>query len=149
MLIKSIQERNGNVPTTTASTAAMDALKALRAKKISLATPYVEGLAKMQEEFLTANGFEVLHTTWIKERTTLANEISAKTVYELAKESNEVESEAIFISCANLQAIDIIEKIEEDLKKPVITSNQATMWRMLRLANINVQLQGYGQLFNL
>ena len=57
MLIKSIQERNGNIPTTTASTAAMDALKALGAKKISLATPYVEGLAKMQEEFLTANGY--------------------------------------------------------------------------------------------
>jgi len=149
MLIEKMQERNGNLPTTTASTAAMDALRAFGAKKISLATPYPEELTKLQQEFLTGNGFEVLHTTWITTRTTLANEISEKTIYELVKDSNEVESEAIFLSCANLHTLELIEKLEEDLKKPVITSNQATMWRLLRLANIKAEIKGYGQLFRL
>jgi len=149
MLIQKMMERNGNIPTTTASTAALDALKVLGAKRISLATPYPEELAKLQEEFLRGNGVEVLHKTWMSKRTTLASEISSKTIYNLARESNEVESQAIFISCVALHTIELIEKLEEDLKKPVITSSQATMWRLLRLANVNVKIKGYGQLFHL
>ena len=43
----------------------------------------------------------------------------------------------------------ILEALQEDLKKPVITSNQATMWRLLRLANINTELKGFGRLFHI
>jgi len=149
MLIQKMKERNGNIPTTTASTAALDALKALGAKRISLATPYPEELAKLQEEFLRGNGVEVLRTMWMSKRTMPASEVSAETAYSLAVESNEVESQAIFISCVALHTIELIEKLEEDLKKPVITSSQATMWRLLRLAKVNAKIKGYGQLFHL
>lgn len=149
MLIQRMQASNGNIPTTTASTAALDALIALGVRRISLATPYPEGVAKLQEKFLEDNGVDVLHTTWMSERTTLASEISAEAVYNLAVESNEVGSEAVFISCVNLHTIELIEKLEEDLKKPVITSSQATMWRLLRLGNINDEIRGYGQLFEM
>jgi len=97
MLIEKMKERNGNIPTTTASTAALDALNALGARRISLATPYPEELVKLQEKFLKDNGVEVLHKTWIMTRTTPASEISAQTVYRLAADSNQAESEAIFI----------------------------------------------------
>ena len=147
MLIQSMQEKNGNIPTTTASTAALDALKALEAKRISLATPYPKELAEIQEQFLRNNGIEVIHTTWIGKRTTLAGEIPAETVHNLAVESNEAESQAIFISCVALHTIELIEKLEQELKKPVITSSQATMWRLLRLAHIDDEIKGYGKLF--
>ena len=148
MLIERMQERNDNIPTTTASTAAVEALSALGAKRISLATPYPEEITKLQEEFLRGNGVEVLHATSISKRTILSSEISAETVYNLAVESNELESEAIFISCVALHTIELIEKLEEDLKKPVITSSQATMWRLLRLAKVNDVIKGYGALFH-
>ncbi|MCK4784719.1 MAG: hypothetical protein KAV87_13285 [Desulfobacteraceae bacterium] len=148
MLIQRMQEKNGNIPTTTASTAALDALKALGVRRISLATPYPKELANLQEQFLKDNGVEVLDTTWMSKKTTLASEISAEQVYNLAVESNDVESEAIFISCVTLHTIELIEKLEKDLKKPVITSSQVTMWRLLRLANVTVGIKGYGQLFH-
>ena len=44
-------------------------------------------------------------------------------------------------------AVDIIEKVEAQINKPVITSNQAQMWSALRLAGINDNLKGFGQLF--
>jgi maleate cis-trans isomerase len=44
--------------------------------------------------------------------------------------------------------VEIIETIEKDLQKPVITSNQATLWNILRMANINDKIQGYGQLLS-
>ena len=148
MLIQRMQEKNANIPTTTASTAALDALKALGVRRISLATPYPKELANLQEQFLKDNGVEVLDTTWMSKKTTLASEISAEQVYNLAVESNDVESEAIFISCVTLHTIELIEKLEKDLKKPVITSSQVTMWRLLRLANVTVGIKGYGQLFH-
>jgi len=148
MLTHKMREINGNIPTTTASTAALDALKALGVRRISLATPYPKELANLQEQFLKDNGVEVLDTTWMSKKTTLASEISAEQVYNLAVESNDVESEAIFISCVTLHTIELIEKLEKDLKKPVITSSQVTMWRLLRLANVTVGIKGYGQLFH-
>ena len=139
--------RNGSLPMTTASTAAVDAVKALGVRRISLATPYSEGQAKVQEQFLEGNGIDVLHKTWISKKALQHSELPPETVYNLAAESNVAESEAIFISCVNMNTIELIENLEEEFKKPVITSNQATMWRLLRLSNINDEINGYGRLF--
>ena len=75
-------------------------------------------------------------------------EVSKETLYHLAREVDHTESEGLFISCVNLHAVEIIEILENDLGKPVITSNQATMWNILRLANIPDKIEGYGQLLS-
>ena len=49
-------------------------------------------------------------------------------------------------SCTALHAIEIIKFLEDDLQKPVVTSNQATFWNMLRLAGVNDKIEGFGQL---
>ena len=149
MIIEKMRKRNGNLPTTTTSTAVLDALKALGAKRMSLATPYSEELVKLQELFLEGSGVEVLHKTWIKEKTVADSELSPDEVYRLAAEANVPESEAIYISCVNMHAIELIERLEEEFDKPVITSNQATMWRLLRLSHIRDEIKGYGRLFQM
>jgi maleate cis-trans isomerase len=45
-----------------------------------------------------------------------------------------------------ITTIDIIEMLEHDLKKPVISSNQATMWQLLRMVQINEPIHGFGRL---
>ena len=144
-----MKKRNGNIPTTTASTAAVDALNKLGAKRISLATPYPEKLTRLQEEFLKGSGFEVSHSTWIRKRTGLSSEIGMDRVYELAEEANVPESDAVFISCVTLHTVELIQALEEDLKKPVITSSQATMWRLLRLAGVKAKIEGFGRLLEI
>jgi maleate isomerase len=56
-------------------------------------------------------------------------------------------ADAYFISCANIQAIDVIENLEEELGKPVITSNQAALWHALRSIGIPDEIIGLGRLF--
>ena len=56
------------------------------------------------------------------------------------------EAEAVFISCANIHAIDAIEEIEAALGCPVVTSNQVVLWHALRTAGINDALPGLGRL---
>jgi maleate isomerase len=43
----------------------------------------------------------------------------------------------------------MIETLERDLGKPVISSNQAMMWHALRSAGIREAVPGFGKLFSI
>jgi maleate cis-trans isomerase len=64
----------------------------------------------------------------------------------MAIELDSSDAEAIFISCANLATLDVIEKIEADLGKPVVTSNTACFWACLRAIGVDARVEGYGRL---
>ena len=53
------------------------------------------------------------------------------------------------MSNSNMRGIDVIEAIETDLGKPVVTANQASVWYCLRLMGINDPIEGYGRLMKL
>ncbi|MCX5906247.1 MAG: hypothetical protein NTY64_03420 [Deltaproteobacteria bacterium] len=54
------------------------------------------------------------------------------------------QAQAIFISCTDLRATEVLQVIESDLGKPAIASNQAALWAMLRLARVKKPVQGLG-----
>ncbi len=58
-------------------------------------------------------------------------------------------ADAYFLSCANIHSIDVIEELERDLGKPVVTSNQAAIWCSLRKAGIGDDVPGLGALLRL
>lgn len=146
MLINKMKERNGNLPTTTTSTSVIDAFRKMGITKVSMAMPYVEQVSRTAMKFVEDSGVKVLNAKWLNKGGPDIAEVSKGTLYHLAREVDHPGCEAIFVSCVNLHTIEIIEKLESDLQKPVITSNQATMWNILRLANVNDKIQGYGQL---
>jgi len=148
MLIEKMKERNGNLPTTTTSTSVIEAFRKLRITKVSMAMAYVEQVARTAVKFVQDNGVKVLNAKWLNKTGIDIAEVSKETLYHLAREVDDPESEALFISCVNLHTIEIIETLENELQKPVITSNQATLWNILRLANIRDKIRGYGQLFD-
>jgi maleate isomerase len=146
MLIKKMKERNGNLPTTTTSTSVIEAFRKLRITKVSIATPYVEELAMQTTKFVEDSGVKVLKASWLNKTAIEIPSVSKEALYHQAIEVDHPESEAIFMSCVNLDTAELIDIWEKNLHKPVITSNQATMWNVLRLANINDKIQGFGQL---
>lgn len=50
------------------------------------------------------------------------------------------------MGCVSLRAIDAIIPMEADLEVPVVTSDQATLWKLLRFAGVKERFQGYGRL---
>lgn len=147
-LIKKMKEICGNLPTTTTSTSVIDAFKTLGIMKVSIAMPYLEEVSRAAVKFVEDSGIKVLKAKWLNKTGSDIAEVSKETLYNLSREVDKPESEAVFISCTNLHTIEIIEKLEHDLEKPVITSNQATMWNLLRLANVKDKIEGYGQLLS-
>jgi maleate cis-trans isomerase len=146
MLIKKMKERNGNVPTTTTSTSVIAAFRKLGITKVSMGMAYVEQVSRTAMKFVEDNGVKVIKAKWLNKGGTDIAEVSKETIYHLAREVDDPESEGVFISCVNLHTVEIIEKLESDLKKPVITSNQATMWNILRKADIKDRINGFGRL---
>lgn len=146
-IIKKMKEINGDLPTTTTTTSVVDALKRLNIKKVSIAMPYLEEVSRTAAKFVEDSGIRVMNMKWLGKTAGMCD-VPKEVVYRLAKEVDHPESEAVFISCIDLHTLDIIEKLEGDLGKPVVSSNQATMWNMLRLAGVKDKLTGFGTLFS-
>ena len=73
---------------------------------------------------------------------------SPETIYSLARRVAVDRAEAVFLSCTGLDAIDLIEDMERDLGRPVLTANQVTMWNALRLAGVSTRgLERFGALY--
>jgi maleate isomerase len=108
--------------------------------------PYIEDVARAAVKFVEDNGTEVVNARWLNKSGFDISLIPEDELYKLAVETDTPESDALFISCTSLHTFGIIEKLEKDLKKPVITSNQATIWHALRLAGIEDKINGYGRL---
>jgi len=59
------------------------------------------------------------------------------------------DADAVFIGGTGFRCVAIIEAIEEALGRPVVTANQASLWRGLRLGGLDAKVQHYGKLLTL
>jgi len=140
-------ERVPKVFAVTPATGMLEALETLGIKKVSVATPYSEAMNRKLEEFLQFHGVQVLNIDGL--RCTNVHETARfpkSIVYELARGVNTPDAGSVLISCTNFPTIDIIEALEKDLGKPVITANQALLWSALRKLGVHGSIEGYGQL---
>ncbi len=136
-----------NVPVTTPSAAACAAFEALGVKRISVLTPYPAAVTAPFGAYFTARGLEVasLCCLGIEDDRDVAR-VSPATVIAAAHEACAPDAEALFISCTALRAAELASTLEEDLGRPVVTSNQALTWHVLRLAGCDKRVAGYGRL---
>ena len=53
--------------------------------------------------------------------------------------------DGVFVSCTNLRTLEILQTSEDELGRPVISSNQALAWHMLASAKIAHEPQACGR----
>ena len=135
------------IKTITTSLAVIKALKELSIKSMVVATPYINELNERVKVFLEECGFKVVR---MKGLGILKNiEIGSQpswVSYKLAKSVYTPEVDGVFISCTNFRTLDIIEKLESDLNKPVVSSNSASIWLTLKELGVRERINGYGKL---
>jgi maleate isomerase len=141
------------VRVVTTSTAVLVALNTLGIRKVAVATPYPDALNEAEEEFLVNNGYEVKNLKGLGLLTTGTGMGPRRLgttypgdVYRHAIATDVPDSEGIFISCTDFRALDVVDKLEKDTGKPVITSNQVTIWHTLRTLGIRDPIKGFGRL---
>lgn len=146
-----LEERNG-VKAVTTSAAIVAALKALGARRLSVATPYGDRLNQHETHFLEENGFEVARLIGLgigaggpAEYIRIA-ETPLERVAAHARAAFVPGSDALLITCTDFPTLPLITGLESELGVPIVTSNQATFWAMLRAAGIDDRFQGFGKL---
>ena len=143
-LVEGITSETG-IPSLSTSGAVTQALEAVGGRKIGVATPYSEELNSLEKVFLEGHGFEVTSIRGLGLVDNLAiGVVERETVEDLTRSVSEG-SDAVFISCTNLPTVGLIEGLEDALGKPVVTSNQASMWAALRELGLG-GVDGFGEL---
>jgi maleate isomerase len=143
-LIDRITARTG-APTLMAAHAALAALRHLGVTRLALGTPYPEAISVQGKAYWQAAGFDLVGY----HRLTDVHDIYTETeerAYLLARRADSRDAEAVLLSGTGLPTVAMLEMLERDLGKPVISSNQACLWRALRLAGVREPIAGYGRL---
>jgi arylmalonate decarboxylase len=104
-------------------------------------------------EFLAHAGFEVVASRSLglgasEEERRYIGRVPTEALHRLASSVNRPEAEAVFVTCTQLPTLPMIERLEVEFGKPVITSNQATLWRCLRHIGFTGRIKGYGRLLD-
>jgi maleate isomerase len=132
--------RAGAPRATTTATAIRRAFDALEARRIVLVTPYSQETTNEEAEFLHAAGCEVLHA--------VGHALAGSDAYcatppafwrDSTLQAARREADAYLVSCANIAAMSVIDELERQLDRPVITSNQAVLWdALVRIGHADV-----------
>jgi maleate isomerase len=142
-------ERASGVRATTTSTALLAALSALGARRVAVATPYVDELNDLEAQFLEAQGFEVaaMRGLGIASDPDIARVPYART-RELVLDAvaGAGDADTVFISCTNLPTLAVLDSLEQELGRPVISSVAVTVWHALGLAGVQPTTTGAGSL---
>jgi len=113
-------------------TAATAALAALGAARIGLVSPYVASVAGPLRAALEAAGLDVAAAlSFGEEREERVARIDPASICAAVLEVGRRPGvEAVFVSCTNLRAIEVVDAAETRLGLPVVTSNLALAWQM-------------------
>lgn len=148
-VIDNIGQVTGRIATTTAS-AILEAFRAVAARKIVLISPYTRETNDHEIAFLAEHGIETLRQRALDLPPSDGYIAAPPSLWlDVALEERDPQADAYFLSCTNIRSPEVIEPLEAELGRPVIGSNQATLWHCLRLCGFDDVVPGLGQLFRI
>jgi len=139
------------IPATTSQTLAVDALNALKVKKLVVASPFGENQNQPLKKFLQDSGFAIVNIKGLNLPRIEYGMMARDESYRLAMEAckNAGDFDGIYLPCAQMPTVENIDRLEKELGKPVITSVQAMIWGALKIMGVSGDINGFGQIFQL
>lgn len=144
--------KTAGVPGIASSPSVLQALRYFGAKKLSVATPYSVWGNERLGVYLKDNGFDALN---IDRDERIAdghpqhmNDLEPDYIREYVLSVVNPEADAIFLPCAAWRVMEIAASLEAETGKPVVTTNQATVWRTLRKLGLKKAKPGFGRLLD-
>jgi maleate isomerase/arylmalonate decarboxylase len=140
------------LPCVATAPAIVLACRALGVTRVALATPYHQALNDHEAHFLAECGIATVAASGLGIGAGGAHEyvriarVPLDAVYAHCRAADHADAQALVVSCTDFAVLDAIPRLEAELGKPVITSNQATLWRMLRAVGVEDRCARYGRL---
>jgi maleate isomerase len=123
-------------------------LAALGVKRLALIDPpwFSVELNAQGAAYFQGQGFDVVHNG-PADLPSDQRAIHPGQLYEWVRTHTPKSAEAVFIGGNGLRAIGVIQALEQDLARPVLTANQVAFWHALSLSGARAPIVGYGQIF--
>ena len=128
--LREAMEHGGARHGLTTSGAMLEALEAIGARRVAVATPYDAALTDRLVAFLAEAGVETTGVGYLGMGQDIWR-VEASSVCELARAVPRDGADALFLSCTNLPSYGVIPALEEELGLPVLSANLVTIWAAL------------------
>ena len=143
-------EKATGIRATTTSTALLRALQFLGVTRIALGSAYDDKVNGIARSFLESNGLEVTEARGLGLVDNLeVGRLGVETAYELARDLARTDAQAIVLACTNWRTMDVIEQLERELDRPVLSTTQVSIWDALRLAGYRGEIAECGRLLRM
>jgi len=136
-------------PVASAVSSAVSALKTFEAKSVLLITPFDAASDAVIKTHLHQLGLAVaLGPPFENRKAGSAVNLTRDELFELVKTTYRANpgAQAIYFQGATMDPLPIIQRIEDALAVPVVTSNTAMMWNLLSQLRLQYSVKGYGRL---
>ena len=138
-----------NTKVTTPITSAINALKILKIKKLSIFTPYTDEINQSVINYFKKENIEIIQLTYFDIASDLdIGKVDPEHLFDVLGKIDLSNSDALFVSCTALPVLSIIKDLEKKTGKIVLSSNQTLIWDTLKKINYNNKVKGFGELFN-
>ena len=138
------------VPVATALSSSTAALKMFSVRRVLLMTPVDDKLKEMYRDFLGEFGIEAIYPPQTLRVHTDAQKLTPSDVESMTKTTfmSRSHADAIYFQGALLDPIKVLDKMEVDLKVPIVASNPAMLWFVLSKLGLRYSMEGYGRLLS-
>lgn len=141
-------ERASGCPTLTTAQAITQAFNYFAIRKLVLISPYVQATNEHEVHYLNEAGYTVVHELGLGLESHGYSSVTPEEWKRIVRENARAEADGYFLSCTNTRMIEAVPEIEQEMDKPVISSNQATLWACLKRLGISHSDDRLGRLFN-
>jgi maleate cis-trans isomerase len=136
------------VPAVTSAQAVGQALQALGIRRVAIASPYSPPVIERARHYYESKyGLEVvaLHSFDASDAY-MIGKLGPENAHDAFKQMDRPEIEAFMVPGGNFPTMTFVAKWEREFGKPVVTTNQAALWAMLRIMSVPTKLPGLGRL---
>jgi arylmalonate decarboxylase len=148
-LMENLKRVTGGKPVGTMSSAVVEGLNAVGAKRIAVCTAYGDEVNQRLSNFLTDSGFEVLKLEGFGfTQFGMPGTKTEQDIIDLAAKVHKAapEAEGMLISCGGLRTLGVAKPIEATAGIPVVASTPACFWSAMRLVGESGHYPGHGRL---
>lgn len=138
------------VPAITSARAIGLAVRALGVRRIALVAPFpIPVLERLERHYTGKYGLEVVASeSFSGTDSVIYPTLGQGMARDAIARTDRPEIEVFIVPGGNFPTMSFVSEWEHAIGKPVITSNQAALWAMLQIMQVNDGLPGLGQLLD-
>ena len=135
-LTQELMEATGT-PVVTTARAMVLALQDAKAHDVAVVTPYQDAVNEQIKVFLTDGGIRVraFDSLYAKDVDELGR-IQSGAVAAMARKTMRDDCDAMFIACSQLPTFAILDSLQAEFERPVLSSIQSTAWQLRRVLGV-------------